>query len=493
MNRAAKAEENLKRTCEKLGIGESGREWFEVAIDPFGDMVRHRSGYPDKIMTPSIVQKVHGSFTVAAPGAVAWDANIFMDQFYLHRTLYSTTSTIDGVFERSGQASVQKRGGLVVRSGTAGSPLSLADTTHNQLFPSDVFTDADARVIGCGFEIHNTTAELYKQGAVICWRSMEVPEIKTGTFIGSQATPGVSTSLEYYDLVEPPISATEAIDLPDSVQWEAKDGAYIIPIFVQEDNEPSELKQLPVYSSDSSLHNINQITLTGTINHITLASSQNYMLPTSLSGAYFTGLSPQTELTVNYILYVEVFPSITNILRRSTMPSAPEDIKAIELYTKVVRKLPPGVPVEENFLAGFIQAVSRIAQGLITYTPQIMNTISSISTATKSMGQAYGTVQKAITQGQEIVTDVKKTMTEMVVSTANKPGTAEVNGQLVLVKPMPGVKGPNLNLTYVNRPLYSVNDRKVRSGRIRKNIILELDGVGAGNKWYSAPKKQNKQ
>jgi len=38
MDKAAKAEQRIKNVCNKLGVTEGGRQWLDVALDPFKDI-----------------------------------------------------------------------------------------------------------------------------------------------------------------------------------------------------------------------------------------------------------------------------------------------------------------------------------------------------------------------------------------------------------------------------------------------------------------------
>jgi len=77
-----------------------------------------------------------------------------------------------------------------------------------------------------------------------------------------------------------------------------------------------------------------------------------------ISGSYFTGLSLQTTLTVNWNVYVERFPTQLDIdLVLLAAPSPPYDIQALEFISECMRLLPPGVMVAENGLGDWFADV----------------------------------------------------------------------------------------------------------------------------------------
>jgi hypothetical protein len=67
------------------------------------------------------------------------------------------------------------------------------------------------------------------------------------------------------------------------------------------------------------------------------------------TGAYFSGLSPETVLTLDILFIVEVAPTSANPAMLSMVSkTAPYDPIAMRLYCNMLQNLPPGVPVHEN-------------------------------------------------------------------------------------------------------------------------------------------------
>jgi len=89
------------------------------------------------------------------------------------------------------------------------------------------------------------------------------------------------------------------------------------------------------------------------------------LLPTKFnqSGAYFTGLSYSTTLTLNAIYYIERFPSQQDsdlvVLAKHSCRSDPV---ARALYSEIIRMMPVGVPQRMNGMGEwFADAVSSAA------------------------------------------------------------------------------------------------------------------------------------
>jgi hypothetical protein len=85
--------------------------------------------------------------------------------------------------------------------------------------------------------------------------------------------------------------------------------------------------------------------------------------PYSMVGAFYTGLSLQTTLTLTVHFYVERFPQIDQAdLVVLAAPSPKYDPLALELYSRMLGEMPPGVMVKENgFGQWFTDLIAEIA------------------------------------------------------------------------------------------------------------------------------------
>jgi len=86
-----------------------------------------------------------------------------------------------------------------------------------------------------------------------------------------------------------------------------------------------------------------------------------------MSGAYFTGLSNSTTLTVNYIVYIERFPTQDDLDLIVSAKRSPEyDIKALEAYSIISQSLPVAVPFDENGLGDWFKSAVNAASEYIS-------------------------------------------------------------------------------------------------------------------------------
>lgn len=86
----------------------------------------------------------------------------------------------------------------------------------------------------------------------------------------------------------------------------------------------------------------------------------------NISGAYFTGLSLQTTLQLNLKAIIEVCPGPTDAIATLATASPEYDPAALEFYSRICSRLPPGVPQDENpageFFKQVLSTVGDIAQ-----------------------------------------------------------------------------------------------------------------------------------
>jgi len=292
------------------------------------------------------------------------------------------------------------------------------------------------RIIGMGFEVINTTAELNLQGLVTCYRqpmnaidSAKSDLVTTGPVPSGGGTV-FTLNAGYFDLVQtntPPATPGEALLLDGSKQWKAKEGAYVVSTLNSPENPAGMNNTTPVLHLSSLDPQISTnawvlvepasslpagfqgsgFTIgpnTFTIDN--LPTGCNWMAPFNHSGAYFTGLSNSTTLQVNAIYYVERFPSQQDsalvVLARE---SCHADCVALDLYSEITREMPVGVPQRMNgmgewfadavssavdFVAPVLSAIPLpMAQTIGAGMRTVGNIAKSLGTKKESPGQTY--------------------------------------------------------------------------------------------------------
>lgn len=416
------------------GSTEAGKEWLKAALDPFHDTAVDCRGLPDEDNSRVVVQVIKKTVQISAPAGTAgnWAAHVFtaplMHPMVMRRAqprygtfaAYDTTQTV-------GLGSVQ----TVVNTMSSGSPdtafgtvnIHTWDTDVPTFFPSQAAngstlaayanpksvstlcaTAGDStslaglhylpqyaskqRLVAAGFELHNTTAELYKQGTITVsrvssdGRIWDRPSVvgsggldlitNAGTAALSSPVPTQPTEV----VSGPPASLLEALAYAGTKQWAASEGAYVPLVQHVGENKLSygQMFQFAMVNSDTVwTSDGNPDTGYFTESHIYTSSNKsirafamqyNQLVPFDVSSVILSGLSPQSTFTLECTFIVEVAPHLYDpnlgSLLYSAHPSPKMDRAVLEAYQMVSRLLPPGVPVSMNPAGEFWEMVRSL-------------------------------------------------------------------------------------------------------------------------------------
>lgn len=391
----------MDRLVQHHVLTEDGKAWLTRALDPFHDYELAKVGFPDHVGSASVIFEVQKNITISKPASLAagaWDCHIVQTPLALSVTDVSAFSLSTGATNQNSSyvgildsisASTQTFGGLVadcVPTGTPTFQLSVpAVDTRIVLDSADVLyasatagtSSVRARLVSSGFEVENTTAPLYRQGAVTVYNSPSHESLRVvrpadavGTAIRGQVTLPTFSA--------PPRTESRAKAFLGSKTWHAEHGVYVPSRFNSLHNPPQEFagsvwcavdQDSAGLSSPSFAPNaLNTPLVPGT----TLASScgqqfANIILPVDNAGAYFTGLSEQTVLTLMVKQTWEIFPAADISLMRLAQPSPLYDPKALEAYSHIIREMPIGTIRGDNDAGRWFKMICRVAKGALPY------------------------------------------------------------------------------------------------------------------------------
>jgi len=380
----------LDRLVRDRVLTSTGKEWLKVALDPFHDTATDPKGYPDTNIGASVLQVVKQTVNVSAPTGVTgeWDCNIFSLPILNNTpTVNLTNPNSNVVFPANSTASVTL-GAINLTSAATSTSLTNLDISNGvtPLVALDQWSAGVTRVVAAGFEVVNTTADIYKQGQCIVYRQPQPTEqdvtyqISTGT-----GTPGILGAGSLRELNNPPASPQEAMLLSGTRQWAAEEGCYI-PLVFNSPDLPAEAdgttgvifsNPIPGGGGGASSYIGSQVNVDGTTgNHY--FSSPTKFAQQHTGGAIFTGLSNQTTLQVTANFYLERFPN-SNVLGGAqdlvvlAKKSPCYDIVAQELYSECIADMPVGVMVKENGLGDWfkeaVQKVTSVAAPILGMIP----------------------------------------------------------------------------------------------------------------------------
>jgi len=391
----------------RSGLTRCGTQWCRQALDPFHDsFLKDPCGYPDTNGDASIVQVVKQSYNIAAPITSGnWDCNVVMMPWV--NPIVMTASTNNGANgatplnyltqanpSTSGDITV---GGIQVISAASGTACDITEPSVAATYSNTsntipaTYLAGNGRVVAMAMEIVNTTSELNKQGLVTMYR-IPVPQnddcptmyLNNNAASGDTVTYNGAASVVY--VPAPPKSIAGAQLFAGTRAWDAARGSYNVAVFNTPDVPASGLNftQPAIYTTTQKDAQVLFAHMSRTSFNPTATNGGALVPPVSwtemnMSGSYFTGLSNSTTLTVNYILYIERFPTQDDLdLIVSARESPAYDIKALELYSEVAQSLPVAVTFNENGWGDLWDTITSAASSALNVARKVVAPVASL-------------------------------------------------------------------------------------------------------------------
>jgi len=357
-------------------LTQDGKEWLVAALDPFHDYSHQISGYPDADVSQTVVSCYQYELNIRAPEllpeANTWDCHIYslpMANSFSAAPANVESDTWEKITSPSPSADTAL-GPITVFTAFSGSPLgpSIPKNTDSRTFcvPEGGVEDLSSgcsRIIAGGFEVHNTTAEIYKQGSVTTYRMPQAGN--ENQVLYTNADHSALGTIFGKRFRAPPLTIGQANLLKGTRTWEAKDGVYATLFQSTVTNPLKQVSNLHLLFdpyADPGLEATVQctpVTLDSTNAYVTPKANQ--AIPFDTTGAFFMGLSSQTTLTLKARFYVERAPTWNEAqLAVLASPSAGYDLIALQLYAQVINMLPPAVMVGENAKGDWWRAIVSV-------------------------------------------------------------------------------------------------------------------------------------
>jgi hypothetical protein len=367
----------------------AGKRFLICNLDPFHDVDVQSDGWPDNEQFPSIRRKVKQTISLANPflatsPTLPWDLHVTMwstlDLYLYSQTVVSTRR--NNVFLINPAAPTQNLGGIQVwgvKTGMTWDPFNAATTVlMNSIVLDSSYVNGISRITSIGMELTDTTPVIQKGGMIFVYKQPNNPR-DTQTFMASNpADTGLYIHSALVDVL-PPNSLNAVQLMPETRNWAFEKGAYVVGRFSTVENPPRALDYIaPAFTYTDE----NDFTTTNTLIYQQPQAVAINFLPTSLpsycpngnriypigrSGIWGSALPPGSTSNLTVVIETEGFPkpgSENSDLVIATQPMS-LDILALEIMSRAIANLPPGVPVGENGLGDwFFKIVDGIGKAL---------------------------------------------------------------------------------------------------------------------------------
>jgi len=387
--------------CE---LTQEGKAFVIQRFDPYHDTPIKPTGYPDQYNGFTISRCVKKSITVQQTSGGGPSNDTF--SFHVYNTPMLEVVTLAQCTNQKGN-SVSLPDSPVITQGYGGLTIQLTDVDGNCVYPTpnladilgqlvlDPQNDLDGtmRVTAMGFEVIDVTAEIYQQGTITVYRQNQPaskPEVLSvdNTVAGSGILrEGVISVLGYKF---PPANTAEALNIPTTRQWQAREGAYFVADF-NTDELPMDLPTFtqPAYSDyvdDEKVNNVDSydwiplwdatitknIVASPSFSRAQLGWGRTKHMPINQSGCFVTGAPKQGSYTINAIWYLECAPNggDPKLLTLAT-PSPVMDNLCKKYLSQLRHDSPIAVKWQDNYLGEwFVDGVTDVIKKV---TPWLAN------------------------------------------------------------------------------------------------------------------------
>lgn len=382
----------IERLTAAHTLTQEGADWLKLALDPFHDFNHQIAGYPDTDGSQTVVSCYTYGYELSAPAGVPgnWDAHIFsMPIASSSATTAVTGSAAWSNYTAAGVPVAGTLGPLNIYSGAAGNnlqPLPLAAATNAYAsLPAALSYDISGgitRVLGVGFEVTNTTATINKQGSVTVYR---MPQNTAEGLATVNNGAGIIATAQIRRMRLPPTTIAQANLLKGTRTWDAAAGVYAVPVQHNMSNPLMMINSqmgLVQQNANPGVATNAYITPWATVgaaaapnvSGVEIAAQQ--FIPFDTTGAYFTGLSNATILTIRLKIYVERAPTFDEAaLAVLASPSAGYDSTALSLYARCISELPVAVKVGDNATGDWWRSALSVLSKVAGPVGMALNTV----------------------------------------------------------------------------------------------------------------------
>lgn len=347
---------------------------LSLVTDPYHDYNLKATGYPDGIITISAIKRITGRTTISCPFTLAagesWDFHVFTTPF--HYKIQTANATLGGnTFEKQTGSTSLGPVNIFYRKydGAGVITQSHIESIGNSAPTVDESNSRQVRTVSLGFEVHNTTAELYKSGSLTVYRSPVVYN-QVGCWYKNGATTSPFSAMLIGSI---PISLDAINLLPNSRTWDANQGAYCVTLPAPNNVLSPYIPNNVVIQGGILTSSYNLLYDGAYATNASIGRMQTYS-PVANSGVMSSKFKDANQtFALDFRQILEEVPNTSDIVTLSYATTAPTCDKVfLKLYKNMFNQIPPGVPVSYNSAGDWFRSIIRIVKDTLPLLTPIL-------------------------------------------------------------------------------------------------------------------------
>lgn len=338
------------------------KEMLSLVTDPYHDRNLRVTGFPDGTNITSVIRRLAYQTTVSCPFTLlageSWDFHIFATP--LHQAVAMSSANIpdaNTLVLSGGAAQTLNTICIFYRKYNSIGQINAIDfrTLGQAAGVVDSNRDGPGRTVSLGFELHNTTAELYKSGSLTVYRTNALNQrcdlrltVPNPTCYTATLIQNIPDTLEQLQLI------------PNARTWEASKGVYSVCL-------PPKDNPYTTGIFTNIMINVNRtsaplyVQAPGVGNAATQVPAWSPLNCTGVMSSQFKDANQTFTLDMRQV--IEYFPNSCSSVLLPFATTAPEvDRLFLKLYQQMINRIEPGVPVGFNSAGEWFRRIVQLAK-----------------------------------------------------------------------------------------------------------------------------------